>query len=317
MDRVACHRILRDSIVTRSPNPKYGDRVLCPKARFLRRVDRVACHRILDPVTSMANLEKQNILGVGICATSYGEVAEACGAWIANRPPGSTSRYICVTSVHGIMTAVFDPSFRAKLNRADIATPDGMPVVWALRSFGHPRQERVYGPDLMLVLCEQAERLGHRIFLYGSQPETLTLLERSLLRRFPNLTIVGAYSPPFRSLTPREDQEITKMIADAAPDLTFIGLSTPKQEHWMSSHVGHLPGVMIGVGAAFDFHAGKLKQAPTWMRRRGLEWLFRLLMEPRRLWKRYLLITPLFLPLWSMQRIGLLKYSTARSTHLE
>jgi N-acetylglucosaminyldiphosphoundecaprenol N-acetyl-beta-D-mannosaminyltransferase len=262
------------------------------------------------PGFAMDSIEKQVVLGVGICPTSYSAVTEACRNWIANRPAGATNRYICVTSVHGIMTAVFDRSFRAKLNRADIATPDGMPVVWALRSFGHPDQGRVYGPDLMLALCEQAERLGHRIFLYGSHPETLSLLERRLLQRFPNLTIAGAYSPPFRSLTLMEDRQITKMIADAAPDLIFVGLSTPKQEHWMSGHVGHLPGVMIGVGAAFDFHAGKLKQAPPWMRQHGLEWLFRLIMEPRRLWKRYLLITPLFLPLWSMQRMGLLKYST-------
>lgn len=265
----------------------------------------------------MDGLEKQNVLGVGVSVTSYGKVANACRRWIAHQRISETGPYICVTSVHGIMTAVFDPTFRAELNRANIATPDGMPVVWALRSFGHPNQGRVYGPDLMLALCEQAERLGHRIFLYGSQPETLAALERQLVRRFPGLAMAGSYSPPFRALTPEEDRRITKMIADAEPDLIFIGLSTPKQEHWMSAHAGRLPGVMIGVGAAFDFHAGKLKQAPPWMRQRGLEWLFRLMVEPRRLWKRYLLVTPLFLPLWSLQRLGILKYPATALRQVE
>jgi N-acetylglucosaminyldiphosphoundecaprenol N-acetyl-beta-D-mannosaminyltransferase len=251
---------------------------------------------------------KQNILGVGISSTSYAEVAEACSAWIADRRGNARTHYICVTSVHGIMTAVFDPEFRAELNGADIATPDGMPVVWALRSFGHPHQERVYGPDLMIVLCQQAARSGHRVFLYGSAPETLVCLQQHLIQLCPGLRIVGSYSPPFRPLTPEEDAGVTKLLVGAEPDLIFVGLSTPKQERWMSAHVAHVPGVMVGVGAAFDFHAGKLKQAPAWMQSRGLEWLFRLMMEPRRLWKRYLLITPLFLPLWSMQKLGLLQY---------
>jgi N-acetylglucosaminyldiphosphoundecaprenol N-acetyl-beta-D-mannosaminyltransferase len=264
----------------------------------------------------MNTLKKQTVLGIGINPTSYGEVADVCRKWIADRRQAVPYRYICATSVHGIMTAVFDSSFRSELNRAAIATPDGMPVVWALRSFGHEHQARVYGPDLMLVLCEQAARLGHRVFLYGSRPETLACLERELVRRFPRLAIVGTYSPPFRPLTPEEDRCITQTITDTEPDLVFVGLSTPKQEHWMSTHVKRIPAIMIGVGAAFDFHAGQLKQAPLWMRRSGLEWLFRLMMEPRRLWKRYLLVTPLFLPLWSMQKIGLLKYPAAEATHL-
>ena len=264
--------------------------------------------------------KKQTVLGIGISTTSYDEVTAVCRDWIERRRSarGETrGRYICVTSVHGIMTAVFDPSFRRELNSADMATPDGMPVVWALRSFGCRGQRRVYGPDLMLALCHQAAELGHRIFLYGSRPQTLEHLERRLLRRFPKLVIGGSYSPPFRALTCAEDREITTRIIAADADLIFIGLSTPRQERWMAAHRARIPGVMVGVGAAFDFHAGQLKQAPPWMQQHGLEWLFRLLMEPRRLWKRYLLITPLFLPMWSLQKLRILRYEAARQFDAE
>ena len=223
----------------------------------------------------------------------------------------SHSRYICVTSVHGIMLARRDPRLRAILNQADIATPDGMPVVWALRSFGHAAQTRVYGPTLMLRLCTQAVRERHRIFLYGGRPETLYDLRRKLLDHFPGLSIVGAYSPPFRPLTSEEDENIVQAISESNADIVFVGISTPKQEQWMSQHHTRIPGaVMIGVGAAFDFHAGRVRQAPNWMQRHGLEWVFRLLMEPQRLWRRYLLQTPFFLPLWALQRAGLLREHT-------
>lgn len=257
--------------------------------------------------------QKQPVLGIRISTTSYEEVAAVCRDWIANRRREAglqfAGHYICVTSVHGIMMAMFDSAFKAELNNADIATPDGMPVVWALRSFGCKHQRRVYGPDLMLAVCEQAAREGHRIYLYGGQPDTLLRLQQKLARRFPSIVIAGAYSPPFRRLTLEEDSQITRSILDSDADIVFVGISTPKQEQWMSSHVKTLPGlVMLGVGAAFDFHAGRVRQAPLWMRQSGLEWLFRLMMEPRRLWKRYLLITPLFLPLWLMQKLRLLEY---------
>lgn len=258
---------------------------------------------------------KQEVLGVGISATSYAEVAKTCAGWISGRSdsePSTKAHYICVTSVHGLMEARQDPAVKAILNRADIATPDGMPLVWALRSFGLRNQQRVYGPDLMLELCAQAEAEGHRIFLYGGREDTLQVLCKNLQERFPRLVIAGSYSPPFRALTDEEEAAVRTMIREAVPDLLFVGISTPKQEKWMAAHRECFPGtVMVGVGAAFDFHAGRVRQAPQWMQERGLEWLFRLTSEPGRLWKRYLLVTPRFLPYWALQKAGMTMHDIA------
>ena len=249
---------------------------------------------------------KQDVLGVRISATSYQQVADTCASWIAGRTGDEPARYICVTSVHGVMEARKDTAIRSILNGADIATPDGMPLVWALRSFGLTDQQRVYGPNLMLILCEQAARLGHRIFLYGGREETLDILQANLLTKFPDLQIAGAYSPPFRALTDDEEAHVQRMIRDSKADLIFVGISTPKQERWMAAHKHTFPGVvMAGVGAAFDFHAGRVKQAPAWMQRSGLEWFFRLTSEPARLWRRYVLVTPWFLPFWAMQKVSI------------
>jgi N-acetylglucosaminyldiphosphoundecaprenol N-acetyl-beta-D-mannosaminyltransferase len=265
----------------------------------------------------VTHLCKKNVLGIGITPTSYDEVAAVCDNWLASRHNGDTSsfgvanhksHYIAVTSVHGIISSVLNPSVRTCINTADIATPDGMPVVWALRSFGCKNQQRVYGPTLTLALCRMAEHRGYSIFLYGSSQPTLDGLRENLLRQYPRLRIAGSFSPPFRPLTSEESADITKRIIGSGADLIFVGLSTPKQERWMLAHLDRLPGkVLVGVGAAFDFHAGKLRQAPEWMQKAGLEWLFRLIVEPRRLWKRYLLVTPLFLPLWGLQRLGILQ----------
>ena len=264
---------------------------------------------------------KELVIGVGISCTTYQGVADACRAWIdrnrveraADGKPSLPARYICVTSVHGIVSAFKTPSFQDILNGADIATPDGMPVVWAMRSFGVRRQPRVYGPTLMLTLCEQAAQLGHKVFLYGASEESLQRLSARLHSRYRNLSIVGMYSPPFRPLTREEDASCIRMIKESGAELIFVGLSTPKQETWMAVHRDTLPGtVMVGVGAAFDFHAGRVKQAPAWMQNWGLEWLFRFCMEPRRLWKRYLFVTPLFLPLWALQKVHLLRPNNRR-----
>ncbi|HUJ23120.1 MAG TPA: WecB/TagA/CpsF family glycosyltransferase [Bryobacteraceae bacterium] len=261
----------------------------------------------------MTALKKQRVLGVGVTATSYSEVCALSNQWIqqSREPDGGQApqagRYICVTSVHGIMAARSNPVFRRILNEADLVTPDGMPVVWAMRSFGCRAQTRVYGPTLMLALCAQAERRRHRIFLYGARRDTLQALQRNLLVRFPDLQIVGWYAPPFRPLTRQEDARVTGRVRASKAELVFVGISTPKQEAWMSAHKATLPGVvMLGVGAAFDFHSGRVRQAPAWMQRSGLEWFYRLLMEPRRLWRRYLLQTPLFLPLWWLQLSAML-----------
>lgn len=250
---------------------------------------------------------KQSVAGVGISAVDYRHVCAQTAEWV-EEGRRSPARYVCVTSVHGIVTARSDADFRRMLNEADMATPDGMPVVWAMRSFGHRGQQRVYGPTLMLRLCESAERCGHRIFLYGATEDTLAALRRNLLARFPGLQIAGLYAPPFRPLTAEEDADVISRIRQSQADIVFVGISTPKQEAWMFAHKASLPGtVMFGVGAAFNFHAGVVRQAPAWMQARGLEWFYRLLMEPRRLWRRYLLETPLFLPLWFLQWAGLLR----------
>ncbi len=258
---------------------------------------------------------KKSVVGVGISTTSYAEVVRVCREWIGERRADSQGRYICVTSVHGIVTAVKEPKVKAALNGADIATPDGMPVVWALRSFGAPGQTRVYGPDLMLALCGDAELQGHRIYLYGATQDTITRLRAKLLERFPGLHIVGSWAPPFRALTPEEDEAAVRRILESGADLVFVGMSTPKQDFWMSEHAGRLPGViLVGVGAAFLFHAGMVPQAPAWMQRNGLEWFFRLCMEPARLWRRYMLETPVFLPLWALQKAGVLKFQMSGPT---
>ena len=255
---------------------------------------------------------KQVVVSAGISKTSYSEVVDLCRQWVKERRSATPAiaRYICVTSVHGIVTAYDDPEFARILNTADIATPDGMPVVWALRSFGSSNQQRVYGPTLMLELCQSAALHGHRLFLYGGRNETLALLVNRLQQQFPKLAIAGYYSPPFRPLTREEKDDVRQRILQSDADLVFVGISTPKQEQWMFENRHYFPGVtLIGVGAAFDFHAGRTRQAPPWMQRNGLEWLFRLAVEPTRLWKRYLLTTPRFLPLWAIQKLRYLSDS--------
>ncbi|HZU25553.1 MAG TPA: WecB/TagA/CpsF family glycosyltransferase [Bryobacteraceae bacterium] len=259
----------------------------------------------------MSAAPKQLVICTAISAVNYGDVCEQTAQWIdaareaMERGGEPSGRYVCVTSVHGIVSARQDPRFSRILNEADLATPDGMPVVWAMRSFGWRGQQRVYGPTLMLRLCEQAARRRHRVFLYGATPDVLAKLASNLTARFPELQIAGMYAPPFRPLTAEEDAGIVSSIRASRADIVFVGISTPKQEAWMSAHRTSLPGVvMFGVGAAFNFHAGAVRQAPGWMQSHGLEWLFRLFAEPRRLWRRYLLQTPVFLPLWFLQLAG-------------
>ena len=179
-----------------------------------------------------------------------------------------------------------------------------MPLVWLSRARGFGYVNRVYGPDLMLALCERSLSKGYRHFLYGGAPGVPEKLAENLKRRFPGLDVVGTYSPPFRPLTHEEDERVVRMINEAGPDIVWVGLSTPKQERWMAGHIGRLEApVLIGVGAAFDFHSGVKRQAPRWMQRSGLEWLFRLLTEPRRLWRRYLIYNSLFV--WNLMKEGI------------
>ena len=195
----------------------------------------------------------------------------------------------------GVRESKRDSELLAIHNASGLTTPDGMPMVWAGRRAGATWMSRVYGPDLMLSVLERAAQRGWTSYLYGGNEGVPDLLSARLIERFPQLKVVGTYSPPFRALTPDEDEEIVARINESSADLVWVGLSTPKQERWMAAHVGRVTApALIGVGAAFDFHAGLVPQAPSWMQRRGLEWLYRLGKEPRRLWKRYFRNNPAF-----------------------
>jgi N-acetylglucosaminyldiphosphoundecaprenol N-acetyl-beta-D-mannosaminyltransferase len=252
-----------------------------------------------------AGVPTVNVLGVRISAVNMELALATLDCWIAERTP----HYVCLRDVHGVILSQDDAELRAIHNRAGLVTPDGMPLVWLSKLHGHRHVERVYGPDLMLALCAHSPARGYRHFLYGSSDAVLEKLRANLTARFPGLAIVGSYSPPFRPLTQAEDDAVVEMLNAAAPDIVWVGLSTPKQERWMAAHLDRLQApALIGVGAAFDFHAGTKPQAPRWMQRSGLEWLFRLATEPARLWKRYLVYSPRFVYLTALQLSGLRRF---------
>jgi N-acetylglucosaminyldiphosphoundecaprenol N-acetyl-beta-D-mannosaminyltransferase len=246
-------------------------------------------------------IPRANIFGVGVSAINMPMALDTIEEWIARREP----HYVCVTGVHGVMESQRDEALRRIHNAAGLVTPDGMPLVWRNHQMGFRHVERVYGPDLMLAVCEHAAQRGYRHFFYGGAPGVAEKLAVRLQARFPGLRVAGLYAPPFRPLTAEEDNQVTQRINAAQPDIVWVGISTPKQEHWMAEHVGRLSApVLVGVGAAFDFHAGLKKQAPRWMQQNGLEWFFRLLTEPRRLWRRYLINNSWFLWLTLCQALG-------------
>ncbi|MBI4568309.1 MAG: WecB/TagA/CpsF family glycosyltransferase [Planctomycetes bacterium] len=233
---------------------------------------------------------KVSVLGIGISATSYADTLDCIGRWIVARTPA----YVAICTVHSVMEGVDHPAFGNVLNAAHIATPDGVPLVWALRLLGQPKQTRVYGPDLLLHFCERAAHTGWSSYFYGGGDGVAGELAATLTRRFTGLRVCGWESPPFRALTPAEDDAVVARINASGADVVWVGLGAPKQEQWMARHQGRVRAVMVGVGAAFDFHTGRVRQAPRWMMRLGLEWFFRLLMEPRRLWRRYAYHNPRF-----------------------
>ncbi|WP_448573365.1 WecB/TagA/CpsF family glycosyltransferase [Trichothermofontia sp.] len=215
------------------------------------------------------------------------------------------SCYVIAANVHVVMTAYWQRTFQQIVNQAALVTPDGMPLVWALRLLGIPEASRVYGPDLMLAWCDRAAQSGLPLYLYGGTSTMLEKLVDRLKAAFPGITIAGSYAPPFRPLTPEEEAADVARIRESGAKVLLVGLGCPKQEQWMARHQGLLPLVMIGVGAAFSFHSGEVSQAPRWMMKAGLEWLYRLLVEPRRLWRRYLINNPAFVVLMGWQ---LLRY---------
>ncbi|MEX1294743.1 MAG: WecB/TagA/CpsF family glycosyltransferase [Candidatus Limnocylindrales bacterium] len=236
-------------------------------------------------------MSRVDVLGVGISAVDMDMAVGEIERWVHEREP----HYVCVTGVHGVMESQADAELRSIHNRSGLTTPDGMPMVWAGRYAGAGHMKRVYGPDLMLALAERAAEQGWRNYFYGGKEGVPERLAERLTERFPDLITVGTQSPPFRAMTEEEDAATVERIRDSGADIVWVGLSTPKQERWMASHVDRL-GVpaLLGVGAAFDIHAGLLKQAPPWMQGRGLEWLYRLYREPRRLARRYLSNNPRF-----------------------
>jgi N-acetylglucosaminyldiphosphoundecaprenol N-acetyl-beta-D-mannosaminyltransferase len=228
---------------------------------------------------------KFGVLGVDVNAVQIPDVVTQMECWISER---SSCHFIAVTGMHGITEAHHEPSFNHVLNSADMVVPDGMPLVWLGRWHGYPLKRRVYGPELMESFCQETGS-KYRHFFYGGAAGVPTLLA-SRLQEKHGITVAGSYSPPFRILSKEEDEEVVALINAAKPDVLWIGLSTPKQERWMYEHrPGLRVPVVIGVGAAFDFNIGRVRQAPRWLRERGFEWLFRLLQEPRRLWRRYLI----------------------------
>jgi N-acetylglucosaminyldiphosphoundecaprenol N-acetyl-beta-D-mannosaminyltransferase len=246
-------------------------------------------------------LPAANILGVGVSAINMDTTLHTIDGWISR----GESHYVCVTGVHGVMESWRDERLRRIHNAAGLVVPDGMPLVWLSRAMGFRQVERVYGPDLMLALCERSARRGYSQFFYGGAPDVAEKLKSRLQSRFPGLQVAGIFSPPFRALSREEDCAVVERINAAAPDIVWVGISTPKQEIWMSEHRARLNApILIGVGAAFDFNGGLKRQAPRWMQNSGLEWLFRLASEPTRLWRRYLLNNPTFLWLVLLQAFG-------------
>jgi N-acetylglucosaminyldiphosphoundecaprenol N-acetyl-beta-D-mannosaminyltransferase len=258
----------------------------------------------------MMNPEKVNILGVGVSAVNLQLALDIIEDWITK----GERRYVCVRDVHGVVESQRDERLRRIHNAAGLVTPDGMPLVWISKLRGHRHVDRVYGPDLMLALCQRSMKKGYRHYLYGGAEGVPDRLASRLKLQYPGLDVAGTYSPPFRPLTTEEDEGIVQRINASQADVVWIGLSTPKQEKWMADHRDRLEAsVLLGVGAAFDFHAGLKRQAPRWIQRSGFEWLFRLLTEPRRLWRRYFVNNPLFLWLILLQGLGIRKYSLEES----
>ena len=251
-------------------------------------------------------IRKVNVLGVGVSVIDQDRARHFLFDAVRQGKRG----YVTVTGVHGVSEAQDDEALRDIFNRALLVTPDGMPMVWMGKLQGEKSIQRVYGPDLMLNLCEHSQAAGLRHFLYGGVPGVAEDLRQKLQARFPGLQIVGTYTPPFRSLSDEELGDLQGMVRRTRPDFFWVGLSTPKQERFMAQHLSVLPEarVFIGVGAAFDLLTGRVRQAPVSMQRAGLEWLFRLVMEPGRLWKRYLVNNPLFIMRATAQLLGSRKY---------
>ncbi len=259
----------------------------------------------MNAPTPSPTVPRYNVLGVGISALT---LAQARDLVLGAR--GQLRRgYICLGTAHGLTESRRDPALRKIYNASSLTTPDGMPLVW----LGPPGVERVYGPDLMLAVCDAGRAIGLRHYFFGGATGVAEELKTRLSARYPGLEVVGTFTPPFRPLATAELDALRADVARTRPDVIWVGISSPKQERFMAEHAASLDaGVLIGVGAAFDFHSGRVRQAPRWIQRSGFEWLFRLCSEPRRLGVRYLTTTPLFALRVLAQKIGLKKYPIER-----
>jgi N-acetylglucosaminyldiphosphoundecaprenol N-acetyl-beta-D-mannosaminyltransferase len=246
-----------------------------------------------------------DVLGVKVSAIDLEMAVELAGRSIGTGSHG----YVCLTGVHGVMEAQHDPELRRILNRATINAPDGMPMTWIGRHQGFSKMDRVFGPDFMALMCRVSVLRGYRHFLYGGKEGVADLLSEKLRSRFPGIQIVDTYTPPFGALSFQDETQILARVRDSAPDIVWVGLSTPRQERFMAQYVDRIQApLMVGVGAAFDFHTGTIRDCPDWIKRAGLQWFHRLLQDPGRLWKRYLRNNPAFLWNIACQLTGLRSY---------
>lgn len=261
------------------------------------------CGTIANELTSST----YSLLGVRVHAVQIPDTISRMENWITQH---QACRFVAVTDMHSVMEAQHDRNFKQVLEGADLVVPDGFSLVWMGRRKGFTMQSRVCGPELMAAFCEQTACKGYRHFFYGGAPQVAEELAAHFAARFPGLIVAGTYCPPFRLLTPEEDRETIAAIEDSRADVVWVGLGAPKQERWMFEHRARLTvPVLIGVGAAFDFHTGRVPRAPVWMRNHGFEWLFRLATEPRRLWKRYLIHGSQFVVLVVLEWLGVKKFS--------
>lgn len=248
---------------------------------------------------------KFDVLGVGISAVDPPFVLNRMARWIESRE----QHYICVCATHIVMECQNDPGLQAMVNQASLAVPDGMPLVWIAHLMGLRHVSRVYGPDLMLSFCELAARKGYSNYLLGGAAGQPEVLAERLTGRMPGLVIAGSHPTPIRPLAPEENTLVIDKVNEAHPDVVWVGMGAPYQERWMAENRARLQApILIGVGAAFDVHSGLVRQAAGWMQRAGLEWFFRLVQEPRRLWRRYLVGNPLFVARFLRQQLGLLRH---------
>lgn len=254
----------------------------------------------------LPDLPRANVLGVGVSAINLDEAISVFQSWLGNDVRG----YVCVTGVHGVMEAQRDANFRRILNDSLLTTPDGVPTVWVGRLQGFRNMGRVFGPDLMNEVCCLSAREGYSHFFYGGKPGIAELLKLVMTDRFPGLRVVGTFTPPFGPLGREEEVRLQEIVSETKPDIFWVGLSTPKQERFMAEYSRRLDTkIMVGVGAAFDLHSGLIKDAPDWIKRAGLQWLHRLVQDPARLWKRYLVNNPKFVWKIILQIANLSRYS--------